>query len=140
MPCWRCATSPVMTGGRKAGPLSGACGASRMRPHERNGRWGPALLVRRPHLLRRRFFPHLRLPRPLSQRLQRSLPPSSRPITARPLHLNLVLCVLLRPIRGDALSSAVVLLRREVLVLQKSHAHPPLYPLYHHLDKSFNLV
>src|SRR2546427_664586 len=98
--------------------------ASRGRPHARTGRLGPALLVRRPHLLRRRFFPHLSLPRPLSQRLHRSLPPSSRPITPRPLHLNLVLCVLLRLIRGDALSSAVVLLSRKVWVLQKSHAHP----------------
>ncbi len=76
------------------------------------------------HVLRRGFFPRLSLPRPLSQRPHRSLPPSCRPITHCLHHLKLVRRVLLRPIRGDALSSAVVPLSREVWVLQKSHAHP----------------
>ena len=119
MRCWRCVISPVMTAGRKAGRPSVGCGASRRRLYARNGRFVPRSLVRVPHLLRRRSCPHLSLPHPVSQRPHRSLPPSSRPH-----HLNFVPCILLRPIRGDALSSAVVPLSREIWVLQKSHAHP----------------
>src|SRR6266568_2536441 len=129
MPCWPCGTSPVMTAGRKAGPPSAGCGASRRRPHEPNGRFIPLPLTRGSHVRHRRGFPHLSPPRPLSQRPHRFLPPSRRRITHGPHHLNLVRCVLLRPIRGDALSSAVVPLSREVWVLQKSHAHPLKKPI-----------
>src|SRR5437588_6728449 len=114
MRCWRCVTSPVMTAGRKAGLPSVVGGASRRRLHACNGRFIPRCLVRVSHLLYRRFCPHLSLPRLVSQRPHRSLPRSSRPITHCPHYLNLVRCVLLRPIRGDALSSAVVPLSREV--------------------------
>src|SRR5256885_2180536 len=124
MPCWPCATWPVMTVGRKAGTPSGAGGASKRWPHEPNERCVPLHLVRVPHLLGRRYLPQRSLPPPVSHHPSRSLPSSRRPIIARPHHLNLVLCVLLRPIRGDALFCAVVPLSREVWVLQKSHAHP----------------
>src|SRR5256885_1680775 len=124
MPSSPCATWPVMTAGPKAGTPSGACGASKRWPHEPNGRFVPVHLSRVPHLLRRRFLPQRSLPRPVSHHPPRSLSPSRRPSRAPPHHLNLVLCVLLRPIRGDVLLSPVVLLSREVWSLQKSHTHP----------------
>src|SRR2546421_11657032 len=129
MPGWPCATWRVMSAGRKAGLLSGRDGSRTREPVERHGRGtsphrpGGLLLCRRPLCLIQSLL------HPASQALQCSPPPSNRPIPYHSHRLNLVLCVLLQPILGDGLFSAVVPLSKEVRELQKSHAHPPTTPI-----------
>jgi hypothetical protein len=109
-----------MRAGWRAGVTSGRPGTRTSWLAERNGRLARPHRAKVPLLCRRRFCPALSLLHPVSRFLQCSPPRSGCPIH----RLNPVLCGLLLPIRGDALLSAVVPLRREVRSLQKSHAHP----------------
>jgi hypothetical protein len=119
--CWRCAIWPVMSAGGRAGGPSGSSGARTSKPAAHNGPFALAQQAARLLLCPRQRSAPLSLLLPVSERFQCSLFPSRGPSLP---HLNPVHCVLLRPIRGDGLCSAVVPLRRAVWVLQKSHAHP----------------